>query len=279
MSARRVAVSSETNGALSEPDYAAAFEITGADGRSPEQWARAVWEGAPRGLRLLLVAGWTAGLGIRLGPRTTPVHVLGWPIVAAPEGTVVLEGRSPILTARNVVEVLDGCVRWTTFVRYERGLARAVWPVATVVHERVMPYLLRNAGTGRTGERKFRAVTSFQRHVLNPLARRLPTQTLLETTGRNSGRRRRTPVGGRRIGDEFWFVSEYGEKSQYVRNIQAQPRVRVRIRGRWHDGHAHPVPEDDARARLSRLPRLNSVAVRVVGTDLLTVRVVLDPRE
>ena len=57
--------------------------------------------------------------------------------------------------------------------------------------------------------------------------RLMPFQTLLETTGRKSGEPRRTPLGGSRIGDEFWFVSEFGDKSQYVKNIKANPAVRV----------------------------------------------------
>ncbi|MFF8915863.1 nitroreductase/quinone reductase family protein [Streptomyces sp. NPDC015032] len=125
----------------------------------------------------------------------------------------------------------------------------------------------------RSRELKFRTVTSFQRYVANPVTRRLPFQTLVETTGRTSGLPRRTPVGGRRVGQAFWLVSEYGEKSQYVRNIQADPRVRVRIKGRWYKGTAHLLPQDDARARLKVLPRGNSAAVRALGTDLLTVRV------
>ncbi|MEU9986088.1 nitroreductase family deazaflavin-dependent oxidoreductase [Streptomyces sp. NPDC007971] len=120
---------------------------------------------------------------------------------------------------------------------------------------------------------KQRIVTRFQRHLANPLNRRLPFQTLLETTGRSSGLPRPTPVGGRRVGDSFWIVSEFGFKSQYVRNIQADPKVRVRIGGRWHHGTAHLLPEDDAVARLRALPRFNSAAVRAFGTDLLTVRV------
>ncbi|MFE2095956.1 nitroreductase family deazaflavin-dependent oxidoreductase [Streptomyces sp. NPDC059468] len=120
---------------------------------------------------------------------------------------------------------------------------------------------------------KHRIVTRFQRHVANPLNRRIPAQTILETTGRVSGLPRPTPVGGRRVGDSFWIVSEFGFKSQYVRNIQADPKVRVRIGGRWHHGTAHLLPEDDAVARLRALPRFNSAAVRAFGTDLLTVRV------
>ncbi|MFF7736247.1 nitroreductase/quinone reductase family protein [Streptomyces sp. NPDC007984] len=124
----------------------------------------------------------------------------------------------------------------------------------------------------RLTDLRFRATTSVQRRI-NPLLRRLPLQTVLETTGRVSGLPRRTPVGGRRVGDDFWLVSEFGERSQYVRNIKADPRVRVRIRGRWHTGTAHLMPGDDPVARLRRLPRLNSLGVRALGTDLLTVRV------
>ncbi|MFI5503720.1 nitroreductase/quinone reductase family protein [Nocardia asteroides] len=117
-----------------------------------------------------------------------------------------------------------------------------------------------------------RVVTAVQRR-LNRVVRRLPGHQLLETTGRVSGQPRTTPIGGRRVGDQFWLVSEFGERSQYVRNILADNRVRVRLRGRWHSGVAHLLPEDDPRARLRALPRYNSAAVRAVGTDLLTIRI------
>jgi deazaflavin-dependent oxidoreductase (nitroreductase family) len=116
----------------------------------------------------------------------------------------------------------------------------------------------------------------FQKRVANPLMRRNPFQTLLETTGRKSGEPRRTPLGGKLVGDAFWFVSEFGEQSQYVRNIKADPRVRVRLRGKWHAGTAHLVPDDDPRARLEELPQFNSFGVRTFGTNLLTIRVDLD---
>lgn len=121
-----------------------------------------------------------------------------------------------------------------------------------------------------------RIVNFVQRRLANPVMRSVPAQTLLETTGRKSGRPRSAPIGGRLDGNQFWLVSEFGERSQYVRNIQAEPRVRVRVRGRWHSGTAHLVPDDDARARLDRLPRMNSAAVRAMGDNLLTIRIDLD---
>jgi deazaflavin-dependent oxidoreductase (nitroreductase family) len=118
-----------------------------------------------------------------------------------------------------------------------------------------------------------RITNQLQKRMANPLMRRLPTQTLLETTGRKSGEPRRTPLGGSKVGNEFWFVSEFGENSQYVKNIKANPNVRVRLRGRSHNGTAHLVPDDDPHERLRSLPQFNSFGVRTFGTNLLSVRV------
>jgi deazaflavin-dependent oxidoreductase (nitroreductase family) len=125
-------------------------------------------------------------------------------------------------------------------------------------------------------DRKRRRVSFFHRHIANPITRRLPTQMLLETTGRISGQPRRTPIGGRLEGAAFWLVSDHGESSNYIRNIKVNNRVRVRIRGRWHTGTAFVLPDDDPHARLATLPHFNSSMVRALGTDLLTVRIDLD---
>ena len=72
------------------------------------------------------------------------------------------------------------------------------------------------------------------------------------------------------------MVSEHGGHSHYVLNIKADPRVRVRLNGRWRSGTAHLLPDDDADARLAQLPTVNSAVVRAMGTDLLTIRIDLD---
>jgi deazaflavin-dependent oxidoreductase (nitroreductase family) len=126
-------------------------------------------------------------------------------------------------------------------------------------------------------------VTAFQTRLLNPLMRRaierglVPGWAVLETTGRRSGVPRRTPVGDGRRGDTFWIVAEHGRRAAYVRNIEANPRVRVLTGGRWRTGTARAMPGDDPRARQRELPRLNAFMVRAAGTDLLTIRVDLDP--
>ncbi|MEU7217219.1 nitroreductase/quinone reductase family protein [Nocardia iowensis] len=126
------------------------------------------------------------------------------------------------------------------------------------------------------GDIQHRVVTTLQRRVVNPMQRKVPGQQLLETVGRVSGQPRITPIGGRLVGNQFWLVSEFGNRSQYIRNIKANNRVRLRLHGRWHTGTAHLLPDDDARARLRELPRGNSAVVRLVGTELLTVRIDLD---
>ncbi|MBU3060866.1 nitroreductase family deazaflavin-dependent oxidoreductase [Nocardia sp. NEAU-G5] len=134
--------------------------------------------------------------------------------------------------------------------------------------------------TADSAAAKRRRVSWYHRRIANPLMRRLvghmPGQALLETTGRRSGLPRRTPVGGRVVGGSFWMVSNHGLAAAYVRNIAADPRVRVQIRSRWHTGTAHLLPDDDARARLRELPRFNSWNVRMLGTDLMTIRIDLE---
>jgi deazaflavin-dependent oxidoreductase (nitroreductase family) len=137
---------------------------------------------------------------------------------------------------------------------------------------------------------KYRAVRFVQRRLMNPLVRgtlsrgwRIPGYALLETTGRKSGLPRRTPVGDGLDGDTFWIVAEHGRRADYVRNLETERRVRVLVRGRWRSGTAVPLPDDDPRERQRTLGRhrpgrrINDAAVRAFGTELLTVRIDLDP--
>lgn len=134
---------------------------------------------------------------------------------------------------------------------------------------------------------KRRAVRLLQKYVVNPPARAAlmlgwpPTHALLETTGRRSGKLRRNPVGNGLDDDgrTFWIVAEHGRKAGYVRNIEAKPEVRVRIGREWREGRATILPDDDPRERLRAIGRpINGALVRIVGTDLLTVRIDLAER-
>jgi deazaflavin-dependent oxidoreductase (nitroreductase family) len=133
----------------------------------------------------------------------------------------------------------------------------------------------------------------LQTSVVNPLVKLAwgvglgpPGDALLETIGRRTGLPRRTPVCDGLDGETFWLVAQRGRHADYVRNIEANPRVRVRVRSglctRWRTGTAHILDRDDPRDRqriLSRGNLLRGLCFRASGamaTNLLTVRIDLD---
>ena len=131
---------------------------------------------------------------------------------------------------------------------------------------------------------KRRVARFVTNRIVNPIVRPLlarglfpPTQALLETTGRRSGEPRHVPVGNGLRGGKFWIVTEHGWAADYVRNIQADPRVRVKLGARWHDGRA-TITDDDPEAKLRELGRpVNDTLLKAVGTQQLVIRVDLEP--
>jgi deazaflavin-dependent oxidoreductase (nitroreductase family) len=131
---------------------------------------------------------------------------------------------------------------------------------------------------------KRRWSTFLTAKVVNPVVRAaaraglpLPLVVILETRGRRSGQPRRIPVGKAITGNTLWVVAEHGRKAAYVKNIEADPRVRVRVGRRWRSGAAHILYDDDWRERQRRLPnKINSATVRLMGTEHLTIRIDLD---
>jgi deazaflavin-dependent oxidoreductase (nitroreductase family) len=133
-------------------------------------------------------------------------------------------------------------------------------------------------------EAKRRRIRRVQRYLVNPPAKLavglglIPGYALLETTGRKSGKKRRTVVGVHRDDQgAVWIVAEQGRHAGYVQNLMADPRVRVRIGRRWRSGTARVVDGDDVDARLRSFGRPAHVrAVRRFGTELLSIRIELD---
>ncbi|MCM6776649.1 nitroreductase family deazaflavin-dependent oxidoreductase [Nocardia sp. CDC159] len=120
-----------------------------------------------------------------------------------------------------------------------------------------------------------------------------PTYALVETTGRRTGKRRLTPVANGLDGDVFWLIAGLGAEAQFVRNIRADPRVRVRarparlrdgVRLRWRTGTATLLEDDHAAARHRLLGRgrpmfrLDGLVLRRLahGERMLTIRIDLD---
>ncbi len=132
--------------------------------------------------------------------------------------------------------------------------------------------------------RKRRLSTLASTKLLNPFLRPLlkrglfpKTHALLETTGRKSKQMRQVPIGNGLRGDTFWIVAEHGRSAAYVKNIEADPRVRVKVGRTWRSGIAHLLPEDDVRARMRELRRpVNDSVIRLMASGPLTVRIDLD---
>ena len=134
----------------------------------------------------------------------------------------------------------------------------------------------------------------LQKSVINPLDKLAfalrtppPGDALLETTGRRTGQRRVTPVCDCLEGDTFWIVAQGGRGADYVQNIEADPRVRVKgslSDSDWRAGTAHILDEDEPEERVrilgrgNRWRRLCLEASASMSTSPLTVRVDLDPR-
>jgi deazaflavin-dependent oxidoreductase (nitroreductase family) len=123
----------------------------------------------------------------------------------------------------------------------------------------------------------------LHRYLLDPPARLVvrlglaPGTVVVETTGRRTGRRRRTVVGALRDGRVLWIVAEHGPRAGYVANFVAEPRVRVLLDRRWRSATARLDTATDPESLLDSWPRPGHArAVRRFGSDLRAVRIELD---
>jgi hypothetical protein len=129
--------------------------------------------------------------------------------------------------------------------------------------------------------------------VINPLdkyafALRIPPpgHALLETTGRRTGRPRVTPVCDGLHGDTSWIVAQQGHGADYVQNIQANPRVRVKASCSAAAGG--PEPRMSSTTTTPRSASVSSAQEPLAPAlpaglqrhrhEPLTVRIDLDPR-
>lgn len=138
-----------------------------------------------------------------------------------------------------------------------------------------------------------RIIDRLQKSVVNPLDKLAfalrtppPGDALLETTGRRSGQPRVAPVCDCLEGSTFWIVAQRGRDADYVKNIAANPRVRVKgslSSSAWRAGTAEILDDDDPKERARILGRGNRwrrpclQASASVATSPLTIRIDLDP--
>jgi deazaflavin-dependent oxidoreductase (nitroreductase family) len=139
-----------------------------------------------------------------------------------------------------------------------------------------------------------RVIDRLQKSVINPLDRLAfalrtppPGDALLETVGRRTGQPRVTPVCDCLEGSTFWIVAQRGRDANYVKNIEANPRVRVKgslSNSAWRAGTADILDDDDPKERIrilgrgNRWRRLCLQASASATINPLTIRIDLDPQ-
>ena len=149
--ARRVPVLAGESLIGSDPyDYADAFEVRlhESDARSAEEFARCALEEAPWPVRGTVRIAHRYLLRLRLGPRSSRDHLLGWKILSSQPDVIHLEAVSPLLGRGAIVGRRPDPTRTvvTTYVFFTRpALGRVVWAVAGPVHRRIVEYLLERA--------------------------------------------------------------------------------------------------------------------------------------
>jgi deazaflavin-dependent oxidoreductase (nitroreductase family) len=93
---------------------------------------------------------------------------------------------------------------------------------------------------------------------------------LLTTTGRKSGSPRVTPLQYEEIDGIFYVGSARGDKSDWYRNILANPKVEVRVKSHRFVGMAEAIDDvervaDFLEIRIARNPRMMENLFRFVG--------------
>ncbi|MEZ5264244.1 MAG: nitroreductase family deazaflavin-dependent oxidoreductase [Acidimicrobiales bacterium] len=74
----------------------------------------------------------------------------------------------------------------------------------------------------------------------------------LITTGRRSGRPHRIEIWYAAEGDTLYLLSGGGRRADWVRNLAADPSVRVELRGEAHDARARILDGTGAEERRAR---------------------------
>lgn len=113
---------------LSRVDYADAFVLQTCPGqdRTPEEWARAVLEGASRTVRTKLLLGWSA-IGLNVLDGRSDRSVLGWTVQKSGPAFVLLGADSRIgMPGELLFKQQPGVLLFATFVQQDNSLARAL---------------------------------------------------------------------------------------------------------------------------------------------------------
>jgi deazaflavin-dependent oxidoreductase (nitroreductase family) len=95
-----------------------------------------------------------------------------------------------------------------------------------------------------------------------------PQFLYLTTTGRTSGLPREIEIWFTHLGERYYVIAELGAAAGWVKNLRAQPAVRIRVGGLQMNGRAR-VPDPVAEAALVATVRERSEAKYGWGDGLI----------
>jgi deazaflavin-dependent oxidoreductase (nitroreductase family) len=85
---------------------------------------------------------------------------------------------------------------------------------------------------------------------------------------------RRTPLARGPVDDDvLWLAAVHGRHANWVRNLEANPEVRIKMSGRWHTARATVEAFDVTVAR--RFNRYARSGPRTLGIDPALIRIKL----
>jgi Protein of unknown function (DUF2867) len=127
-------------------DYADVFEvpILHGDLRTAEQAFRDALGDEPGALGSLVLWIHAHVLRFRLGPYSSPDHIIGWPILRSDHDEIVLTTRGPLMCAQLTLRRQDGrrAILITRLHYCRKTAARAVWAMVGPLHRAVAPRLM-----------------------------------------------------------------------------------------------------------------------------------------
>ena len=93
---------------------------------------------------------------------------------------------------------------------------------------------------------------------------------LLITTGRKTGKKRVTPLQYEQIDGVIYVGAALGQKADWLRNLQANPQVEVRLKSQRFRARAEVISDvgriaDFLEVRLQRHPRMLAAMLRAEG--------------
>lgn len=91
---------------------------------------------------------------------------------------------------------------------------------------------------------------------------------VISHTGRKTGKKRRTPVNYNVVEGEIYCTAGFGSKSDWYRNVMADPRIEIWLPGGWWAGTAEDVSDHENRTELMRQALIGSgIVAPLFGID------------